>query len=377
MCLEPCLRGSDWWCRTVEKMDTDAPQETTGRTANADSDDTIEETEQWFVHQGVPHFIVDYTATEKVLPRTVPVLALSVLLSVFVVVNRAWPLWHNVVAVFVAFLVLVGSWAIANRVRGLPARRLPQTVGVVEVSVFLFAPALLALWARNFRAAGLTVLVHTLQLVVIYYSTSYGIVPMTAWNVRRVVTHLDLGFKLAGRTFPILLLAVTFLLFNSPSWKTITVTPLQRYVALLGLFVGVTLLFVYQSVVSEYQAVATFDSPAELRDLCRHSPVAEIPLPPENDFPLTPTLTRRERANLLLMVIYSVWGYLMVLMTFILVFFILFGLLAIPADVVTDLVGQPAVPIATVVLFDTPISLTRELVRIAVHVLCAQPDLIE
>ncbi|RLM53547.1 hypothetical protein DVK02_13835 [Halobellus sp. Atlit-31R] len=226
-------------------MDADTLQEATGRPADAGCDDTIQATEQWFVRQGVPHFIVDYTVTEKVLPRTVPVLTLSFLVSVFVVVNRTWPLWRNAVAVAGAFLVLVGIWAIANRVRGMPARRVPETIGFVEVSVYLFAPAALALWTRSRRTAGLTILAHAIQLVFIYYSTSYGLVPMTAWNLRRVVAHLDLGFRLVGRTFPILLLAVTFLLFNSPSWKTIGVTPLPRYVALLGLFVGITLLFVY------------------------------------------------------------------------------------------------------------------------------------
>jgi len=307
---------------------------------------------------------VDYTATEKVLPRTVPVLTLSFLLSVIVVVNRTWPLWQNLVAVVVAFVVLVGIWGVVNRLRGVPALRMPETVGPVEVGVYLFVPPVLALLVRNPRAAVMTVLLHAVQLAVIYYSTSYGVVPMTAWNVRRVLTHLDLGFRLVGRTFPILLLTVTFVLFNSSAWRTLGVTPFPRYLAILALFLGIMVLFVYQTVSAD-EAETSFDSPAELRALCANSPAATLPVPSESAFPLSPTLTRRERANLFLMALYGVWGYLMALMVFVIGFFVLYGLLAIPPDIVTELVHRPVVPLVTITFFDAPVALTRELLRVS------------
>lgn len=345
-------------------MEADSSSDVIGRDASVDVDIAIEETERWFVRQGLPHFIADYTATENVLPRAIPVLTLSFLVSAVTTINRNWPLWRNVGAVIVSFLVLVAIWAVSNRARGLPALRKPETVGSVEVGLFIFGPAVLNLLLRDPRAAGVTVLVNVVQLVVIYYATSYGLAPLAYWNLRRVVDRLDLAFRLAGRTFPLLLLAMTFLLLNSTAWRTITRTPLSNYLLLLCFFGGVTLLFAYQMIESEYDEVSTFETPDEIYDLSVDSPAARTPSLPLTQ-PFSPPLTRRERTNVVLLAMLAVLEYVTVVTLAMLLFFVFFGLFTIPADVVSSLVGRPTEPLVTITLFNAPISLTRELVRIS------------
>lgn len=92
------------------------------------TDTTVRETERWFIRQGLPHFIADYTATGGILPRTIPVLTLAFLVTVSATVNRTWPLRWNVGAGLATFLVLVAVWAAVNRARGLPALRVPERV---------------------------------------------------------------------------------------------------------------------------------------------------------------------------------------------------------------------------------------------------------
>lgn len=328
-------------------------------------DGVIEDTERWFVRQGLPHFIADYTAAEKVLPRTVPVLTLSFLVSVTTTINREWPLWRNLAAVFVGFLALVGIWAAVNRVQGLPALRRPERTGAVEVLVFIFGPAALDFLTRSPEAVLSTVLINVVQLVVIYISTSYGLVPLTYWSIRRVLGRLDLAFRLAGRTLPLLLLGVTFLLFNGALWQSVVLTPLPRYLLLLSLFVGMSLLFLYQLVIDQFDTAVTFDSSDEIRRYCMNSPVSQALRSVPAEIPTPPKLTRRERTNLILLALVSAWEYVFVVCLMVLVFFVLFGLLAIPPVTVVSLVGQSTREIFTIVFFTSPISLTTALLRIS------------
>lgn len=347
-------------------MDGARSPEVNGREQAVDVDALTEETEWWFIRQGLPHFIADYTATEKVLPRAVPALVLAFLLSVFTTANPGWSLWRKGRFLVVSFLVLVVIWAGINRVRGLRPFRLPATVGPVEVALFVSIPSALDLLIRTPPVAGRTFVVKVVQLGVIYYATSYGLVPMAYWNFRRVAEHIDLVFHMIERTLPLLLLAVTFLFFNGPAWKTITVTVLPRYLALLFLFVGVTVLFLYQTVSSEvgYEELSTFDSVDEVTEYCAGSPVERIAAS-ANELPAPPALSRREWANLRLMAMVSLWAYVAVGVLAVMLFFVLFGLLTIPTEAVTLLVGRPAEPVFTVTFFRSPLSLTRELMRIA------------
>lgn len=326
---------------------------------------TIAETEQWFVSQGLPHFAPEYTATEKIFPRMSPILALSFLITVTLTIHQEWPLWLAVVTSLASFLVLVGIWAVANRARGLPALRSPRMVGPVEIAVYLFGPAVLNVLARNSRVAGLTILGHAILLVTVYYATSYGFVSMTIGNFRHVFERVGLALRLLGRTFPILFLTVTFLLFNARAWESTNLMPLRRYLALLALFIGTTLVFLYRGITAEFEMASSFDSPEEIRELCVGSPVDQIASTIEIDPSEVPPLTQKERRNVVLLATYGFAGYITVVTLVMLVFFILFGLLMLPTQIIADMLESTPSPVVTVTLLDIPVTLTRELVRVS------------
>lgn len=215
---------------------------------------------------------------------------------------------------------------------------------------------------------------NAVQLAVIYYSTRYGLVRLTVRNVRQVVGRVGLALRLVGRTLPLLLLAVTFLLFSGPAWQGITRTPLPQYVGLLVLFVGFTLVFVYWGVEIEFETVSTLESREAIGELSAGSPVGPIAattdVTPSEVAPLTP----KERLNVLLMATCSFSGYVTVVTLAMLVFFVLFGLLAIPAEVVPELIRSAAHPIVTVTLSGVSVTLIRELVRLS-GVLNVVPEL--
>ncbi|WP_255152410.1 hypothetical protein [Halorarius halobius] len=343
---------------------TDSPTAEAGG-SDASHPDTVDDIERWFVVQGLPQFVVDYTATGMVLPRVVPVLTLSFLLTVATTLDAGGSLWRNVAASLAAFPVLVGVWAVANRLRGRPALRLPETVGPVVLGVFLFGPAVLNVLAGRPRVAAVTILGHAVLLAVAYYATSYGLVRMTTGNVRHVFERVELAVRLVGRTFPVLFLTVTFLLFNGNAWESTNSMPLVRYLALLAFFLCTTLAFMYRGVVAEFETRSSFDSPAEIRELCVDSPASRLASTVDVDPAEVPPLTEAERLNVLLLATYGFLGYVVVVTLVMLVFFVLFGLLMLPTEVVADLLDYPPAPVVTVRLFDAPVTLTRELVRVS------------
>ncbi|MFB6155464.1 MAG: hypothetical protein ABEJ22_06180 [Haloferacaceae archaeon] len=345
-------------------MNTDSSTAESVRRGTSPTDAT-DEIERWFVDQGLPHFIDGYTVTGHVLPRTLPVLTLSFLVTVTATLNRTWPLWRNVAASLALFLVLVGLFAAANRAQGRPAFRLPGTVGPVELAVFLFGPAVLNVLSGRPRVAVLTVLGNAALLAVLYYATSYGLVPMTTGNFRHVFERIGLAVRLVGRTFPVLFLAITFLLFNGNAWKSTNTMPLVRYLALLAFFLCTTLVFLYRGVAAEFETRSSFDSPAEIRELCEDSPASQLAATIEVDPSEIPPLTETERLNVLLLATYGFLGYVSVVTLVMLLFFVVFGLLMIPGEVVNDLLDSPPRPVVTVTLLDAPVTLTRELVRVS------------
>ena len=84
----------------------------------------------------------------------------------------------NLVAAVIVFAILVGTWALSNLARHRPPFSWPREVGLWELGVYVFGPALPALVLGEVADAGKAVLVGLLSLLVVYFGTSYGVVPM-------------------------------------------------------------------------------------------------------------------------------------------------------------------------------------------------------
>ncbi|MDQ3474955.1 MAG: hypothetical protein M3492_01055, partial [Actinomycetota bacterium] len=49
--------------------------------------------EDWFLHRGVPHLIVDYSPSRDILTRAAPLLYVVFVAELTLVIASSWPVW--------------------------------------------------------------------------------------------------------------------------------------------------------------------------------------------------------------------------------------------------------------------------------------------
>ncbi|MEA2973784.1 MAG: hypothetical protein QOG82_2242 [Actinomycetota bacterium] len=158
----------------------------------------VKQVEEWFLSRGVPHFIDGYSVTRDVFTRTLPPLTLILLLELALALNSHWAWWVNVLVAGGSFAALLGVWAVTNALRHRSLFARPDRVGATELAVFVLVPAVLPLLAGGQRLTALNTLVGNLVLLgLIYATTSYGLLPMTRWAVRRLVRQVGDVFNLS------------------------------------------------------------------------------------------------------------------------------------------------------------------------------------
>ncbi|MDJ0960316.1 MAG: hypothetical protein QNJ88_06630, partial [Acidimicrobiia bacterium] len=171
------------------------------------TDPRIVATEQWFVRRGVPHFTAGYSASEDVLTRALPALILAFLASAVAAIDLDWPTVGIVLAIIGGFGVLLGGWALLNRMRGRRPLEPPDRVGPIEIGAFLLIPSVLPIvFGGEWSGAGLTFVAQVVVLGVIYVSTSYGVVAVAKWGLVAAVSSLRQTVALLARGLPLLLL---------------------------------------------------------------------------------------------------------------------------------------------------------------------------
>ncbi|MEY2478379.1 MAG: hypothetical protein QOG87_3694 [Actinomycetota bacterium] len=325
-----------------------------------------EETERWFVRQGVPHFIDDYSASRDVLTRAVPLLTLILLFEVAGAANADWPWWANVAAAAGGLALVLGMWAGVNALRRRPLLERPGRVGWVEGSVFVIAPSLLPLvFGAQGRSALATAAGNAALLGIIYVGTSYAIVPMLRWGAARTVRQLGSILGLLVRVMPLLLLFVTFLFLTVEVWEVSARLDGFYLVATAGLFVGAGTVFVAVRLPQEIGALARFDSPSTVVDLTAGTPMAERAVAVGDRACTSPALSRREWINVGLLVFFSQALQIVTVSALLGAFFMVFGLLTVPADMVARWSSHAVDELARFPLWGRDVVVTSELLRVA------------
>jgi hypothetical protein len=261
------------------------------------------EVEQWFVARGVPHFIDGYEAARDIFTRSIPTLVGAYLLVGLNALDiYRWSLGRNLlVAVGIVALVVV-TWAVANRLRRRPTFERPREVGNAELAVFIVGPALPSLvFGQQWGDALQTALEAAGLLLVIYVGTSYAVIPLTRWAVRHLVRQLRTLIGLVVRALPLLLLIVTFTFLGAEVWEMAAALPLVVFPVVLALFAltGSGLLLSGQ-----IGQVSGFGSWDDVRRLVTDTPAVSVALPVTGVPPLA-DLSRRERLNLALIVLFT------------------------------------------------------------------------
>lgn len=349
----------------MEQIDQ-APDRRQDESVQGPADEIIlKRTEQWFVSQGLPHFINDYSATQDIFTRALPLLSLIFLFEVFGALNLDWVWWANIAAVLGGVGILIAGWALANKIRGRPGLARPDSVGPVEIAVFVLAPAILpAVFGGQVLFAASTAGVNLFLLGLIYVGTSYGVFSMLKWALGRLGRQLGGLFDLFVRTLPLLLLFVVFLFITSEVWQVAASLDGGSMWGVLTLFVVAGTVFLATRLPRELGRLSSFESKKEVTSLTRGTPV-ESAVDTLDEVTETPKLGRREWINVGLVALFSQGVQVLLVSVLIGLFCVGFGLLALNPDIIESWTGDPANSIAQFSMGDGDIILTEELLKVA------------
>jgi hypothetical protein len=332
------------------------------------ADPAIERTEHWFVRRGLPHLIADYSATRDVLTRAVPLLTLVFLVEVVNAPKRSFPLWLDAVAVVVGLAILLGAWMLANRVRHRPLLARPESIGLIEVAVFVFVPPILpALFGMQYRTAIVTAVFNLVLLGVVYTIISYGVIPTVRWAAERTIRSLGTVINLFVRALPLLLLFVTFLILTNEVWQVSRGLVGPFYWIVLAAFLVVGVLFAIVRLPREVRRLATFASGHALAEEVRGTPAEEL-LPGVDAARAAgdaPPLTRREWGNIGSVVLFSQGLQVMLVSAMLFVVLVGFGAVVVSEAITRDFVGAAPNVLVTLDLWGRTMVVTEELLRVA------------
>lgn len=321
-------------------------------------------TERWFLRQGVPHFIEGYDAGRDIWTRALPFLVLVFLVQTLNALKADWEWWVNVLAFAGGVALALGAWALANRLRHRRAFQRPDDVGPWELSIFVLVPPLIPLvFGGQIRSAVATLIGNIVLLAVVYVATSYALVPLTVWGVRRLGRQLGTVLDVVTRALPLLLLFVTFLFLTTEAWQVASTISWGRVALLVTLFLLIAAAF---ALLRAPRQLAELAEPArgDVVQLVHGSPleheVSEIGVLPER----TP-LSNRQRGNLVLVVVVGEGVQVLIVAVVMFAFFVLLGTLAVSEDVTRSWIGAEPDVLLRVSAGTPELVLTEQLVKVA------------
>lgn len=323
----------------------------------------LTELERWFLDRGIPHFIADYNSSTRVWTRALPFLLATYLLAA---IPATADTWHEARVEFaVTITCIVAVWLLLNRFRHQPLFSRPRRIGRVELGVYVVGPALGHLILGDVVDALVAAGLQVVLLVGAYVVTSYALIPLSRWTLKRSVDSLRVAGAAMARALPLLLLVVTFFFMTAEVW--------QVFARLQGLPYGFTLLlflvagaaFAANRGRRELDADLCIDDADELTELVSGTPAAPLRATMSSAVPACDTsLTRRQRINLLLVIVVNQVLLAIVVAAAIGAFFLLFGFLGIGGEVIEAWVLHPPHSLWSVTISGRTLMLSEELIRV-------------
>jgi len=330
----------------------------------AGGDTAIRECERWFIRRGVPHFIADYDASSDIWTRSLPLLLVLYLLRGLYALDLNESIGFNLLATVLVLAVLAITWPIANRVRGRPAFSWPRHVGAVELAVFVIAPEIPALLLGQWADALKAIVLGLLTLLVVYFATSYALVPILRWAGERSVALLDSLGTVMSRALPLLLVSVTFLFLAAEVWQTLGSIGGLAYGLALGLFFLIGGGFLLSRLPGDVASAGELDSWAEVRELVQGTAAAELPLP-DDGAPPRAELSRRESFNVALVGLFARSIQILLVGTGVGLFLIIFGALVVTLDTTQSWTQADANVLLSWTVGSREVVVTEQLLRVA------------
>jgi hypothetical protein len=304
--------------------------------------------ERQFRRAGLPLLIEGFSAREDVFNRAFPLLALVLIAELIGALDVDWPWFANVGALAAALALTLGAVALVNRARGRRALAIPETVGPLELCAFVVLPAVVQ---GIFHGGwGLAVVAFNLALLgLVALFVGFGVGAIVVWAARRLTGQLARSLLLLARAVPLLLIFALVLFVNAEMWQVFSGRSTATLVATGVLLAVVATVFLAARL------------PREVERLERDVLTGGV----DGAAPPAPPLTRRQRANVGLVLLISHGLQIAVVTVAIGAFFVAFGMVVIDAEVTRAWTGQAGDAIVAVTVLDVPLRLTAELLRVA------------
>ncbi len=325
------------------------------------------EIERWFRRRGVPQLIHDYGSESRIDARAAPLIALWLVAGtvLFWGVNSDWPPLWNVVAVL-ATIVAIGIAAVVMRViRG--GRLGPgTTIHPLEVVTLAALPALATAIINGEPIEFLAVFLNVLfGFGVIYLVVGFGLVEIGGWAVARLGSQLAEMIGLLGRTLPLLLILVVFLLFAAELWEAAHHLAPLEVAALIGLLLLIGIVLVVTSIRRELHQL---ESTRDWADALAHSdrrPAVITEVDTAGPIPPPEPMSWLERVNVVALGVIGVLIQALSVSVLVMAFLVVFALLAVPADVQAGWIGEPVRELAALSLLGEERVVTGELLTVS------------
>jgi hypothetical protein len=162
--------------------------------------------------------------------------------------------------------------------------------------------------------------------------------PIALWALRRTFGSLRLMFPLLTRALPLLLLFITFLFINAEVWQVASGMPRGRLWIGVVLFAGIAVAFLLVRLPDEVREVEDEAADDRLVECCQGTPLAEVAGTLRDSYPAR--LPPMQRANLVLVLLFSQLLQVLLLSLTVFAFFIVFGKIAITERVIDSWVGH-------------------------------------
>ena len=327
--------------------------------------------ERWFLRQGLPHLIHDYRASTDVFTRAAPFLVLVFLFNVTGAFGDRFTGWSQAGVAVLSAGIILGLAVLVNLLRGRRPLQLPDDVGAIELVVFTVVPAVpsLVFAERPLVTAAGVVAGNLVVLAVVYVIVGFGLVPTTVWAARQTYRQMSQVVTLMGRALPFVLVFSAFLFLNAELWQVAQdFTPLAFWVS-VGLLVLVAAAFIALRIPREIAEIARFESWDRVCGLAERagSPLSARP-PEAMEGICDPPLTRADRINVALVVLFNLGLQIVLVSSAIGLFYVVFGLFAVREETIlewTSLEGLgPDDIVAQLDLGGTELVLTVELLRV-------------
>ncbi|MCB0870591.1 MAG: hypothetical protein KDB52_07155 [Solirubrobacterales bacterium] len=303
---------------------------------------TEDEFEREFRRAGLPLLTEDYSASEDIFNRAVPLLGLVVVAELLGPLSSDFTTAENVVAVILGLIFLVTAMGVINRIRGRRFFSLPRKVGRPELAAFVIVPALLpGLISDHWGIAGLTALFNLGLLFLILGVVGFGVISIVRWAMTRLLDELSRSLGLLVKAVPLLMIFSLILFLTPELWEVFSQLPDASLFLLIGLFMLLGSGFLIARI------------PREVEDLEKSAGAGGPPLQP------------RQRFNVGLVLFVSQSLQVLLVAVAVAFFFVIFGMLTINAETIAGWTSDPAVVLLEFPLAGRQAQLTAELLRVA------------